>query len=107
MTQRQTEVAARRDGGISEGNVGILDRLDRMPDWPARMTAPVAALYMGVSQSTFLARYQQYGRKEGANTFWSRDQLQQLVAEQFDLTPDVVSPAVDNEYDKWKAGGGR
>jgi hypothetical protein len=50
----------------------MMDRLKDLPDWPARMTAPVAAPYMCVSQSTFLTRFGSAGVKEGGSTFWAR-----------------------------------
>ncbi|NWK95513.1 hypothetical protein DM806_07490 [Sphingobium lactosutens] len=52
-----------------------LDRLKYLPDWPARMTAPVAAAYMGVSPTTFLTRFRHFGIKEGGNLLWARLQL--------------------------------
>lgn len=87
--------------------MGALERLDKLPDWPARMTAPVAAAYMGVSPNTFTARYSTYSRKEGANVFWSRAQLDRLIAEQFEIEmrPQLsVSGPMDTGYDEWKAG---
>jgi hypothetical protein len=78
--------------------------LTDMPDWPARMKAPVAAAYMGVSQSTFLTRYGDQGVKEGANTFWARAQLDRIVAEQFNLKSDAGASPVKTAYDEWKAG---
>ena len=83
-----------------------VERLKELPDWPARMTAPVAALYMGVSQSTFLARYGKSGVKDGGNTFWARAQLDRIIAAQFDLgTLGVAQPAPpQDEYEAWKAG---
>lgn len=65
-----------------------LDRIKHLPDWPARMTAPVAAAYMGVSASTFLTRFKAHGVREGANLLWARAQLDQIVAEQFGLAAD-------------------
>lgn len=90
--------------------MSALERLERLPDWPARMTAPVAAAYMGVSQSTFLARYQARGVKEGGNTFWARAQLDRMIADQFGLTeaaPMPVHDSVEDEIAAWKAGRGR
>lgn len=84
-----------------------LARLEKLPDWPARMTAPIAAAYMGVSQSTFLTRFGDTGKREGANTFWARAQLDRYVAAQFDLGVIAPTGPVDSEYDKWKAGRGR
>ncbi len=87
--------------------MGALERLDKLPDWPARMTAPVAAAYMGVSPNTFTARYGTYSRKEGANVFWSRAQLDRLIAEQFEIEmrPQLgASGPMDTGYDEWKAG---
>lgn len=86
--------------------MGALEKIEKLPDWPARMTAPVAAAYLCVSQSTFLARFYSIGRKEGGNTFWARAQLDKIVAEQFDLAPnDLVSPTAppEDEYEAWKA----
>ncbi len=86
--------------------MGALERLDKLPDWPARMTAPVAAAYMGVSQNTFTARYAAYSRREGANVFWAKAQLDRLIAQQFELEIPALpaAPAMDSAYDAWKAG---
>lgn len=65
--------------------MGALEKIERLPDWPARMTAPVAAAYMGISQSTFLARFKDRGVREGANLLWARAQLDRIVASQFSL----------------------
>jgi hypothetical protein len=73
-------------------------RLAQMPTWPARMNADVAALYMGVSKSTFLTRYSKHGRKEGANTLWAKAQLDVLIAKQFDL-PQPAAPRWPAEQD--------
>jgi hypothetical protein len=32
--------------------MSALARLEKLPDWPARMTSDVAAIYMGISEST-------------------------------------------------------
>lgn len=88
--------------------MGALERLDKLPDWPARMTAPVAAAYMGVSQNTFTARYAAYSRREGANVFWSRRQLDRLIDAQFGF--EIAAPthdSVEDEIAAWKAGRGR
>lgn len=61
------------------------ERVALMPDWPVRMTAEVAAMFMCVSESTFLTRFRHLGRKEGSNVFWARQQLEAIVAEQFGL----------------------
>lgn len=82
--------------------MSALDRLEKLPDWPARMTAPVAAAYMGCSTNTFTSRFGRFGRKEGGNTYWSRAQLDQLILRQFDL--QQVAPAPSSAYDSWKAG---
>lgn len=86
--------------------MSALDRIEKLPDWPARMTGPVAAAYMGVSLTTFLARFADTGRKEGGSTLWARVQLDKMIAQQFDLAPDSgiepATPPVD-EYDAWKA----
>lgn len=88
--------------------MSALERLKELPDWPARMTAPVAAAYMGVSQTTFLIRYGEQGRKDGGNTFWARAQLDNIVADQFGLGTVCVTPAsAEDDYASWKARRGR
>ncbi|MFD1951902.1 hypothetical protein ACFSGX_14100 [Sphingomonas arantia] len=64
-----------------------LARLQAMPDWPARMTAEVAAMYMGVSISTFRTRYGNRGVKDGSNVLWARRQLDAIIDAQFGLGP--------------------
>lgn len=73
--------------------------LRSMPDWPARMTADVAALYMGISKGSFLTRFAPHGVKEGANTLWSRLQLDHLVARQFNLTQAPGAASGDDSWD--------
>lgn len=82
---------------------GMLAKLARMPTWPARMTADVAALYMGMSKGSFLTRYRKHGREEGANVYWSRRQLDGLVDAQFGLAPPSRAGAVPGggEIDTW------
>lgn len=80
--------------------MSAVERLTRCPDWPARMTADIACLYMGVSKSTFLARYGAQGVKEGANTLWARIQLDRLIARQFGL-PDAARSRVEERDDSW------
>ena len=45
-----------------------LARLERLPDWPARITAEIGAAYMGTSKTTFLTRYGYAAVKKGLNT---------------------------------------
>lgn len=81
-----------------------------MPYWPMRMTSALAAKYMGVSQSTFLARFGHLGVKEGGNTLWARPQLDAIVLEQFNLAsegPSAPPMSAEDEYDAWKRGRGR
>jgi hypothetical protein len=86
--------------------MNAISRLQQMPDWPARMTAPIAALYMGgMGESTFLERYRSIAKKEGGNTYWAKEQLDRLVREQFDLAaPEQSGAGVDDPYEQWKAG---
>lgn len=79
--------------------MNALARLEKLPDWPARMTAPVAAAYMGVSEGTFLARFGTYGVKEGANKLWAKSQLDRLIAKQFGLTQRASPAARDDSWD--------
>lgn len=83
--------------------MSALEKLEGLPDWPARMTAPVAARYMGISTTAFLTRFKATGVKEGANLLWARAQLDQMIADQFKLG----GMAVVDEYELWKAGRAR
>jgi hypothetical protein len=63
-----------------------MERLAALPDWPARMTADVACLFMCISENTFLSRYGTQGViREGHNVFWSREWLEREVARQAGL----------------------
>ncbi|WP_230769498.1 hypothetical protein [Sphingomonas sp. Leaf4] len=83
-----------------------LSVLQGLPDWPARMKAPVAAAYMGVSQTTFLERFGAVGVKDGGNTFWARAQLDRIIANQFGLSSQSVAAVDDDPYLAWKAQQG-
>ncbi|MBY9062329.1 hypothetical protein K7957_05215 [Sphingomonas yunnanensis] len=72
-----------------------MERLHAMPDWPIRMTSDVAALFMCVSESTFLTRYGKLSFKEGANTFWAKAALEREVARQAGLPQ--FSPALGGD----------
>lgn len=68
------------------------ERVSKMPDWPARMGEDLAALYMGVSETTFRervasGRYPQPVR-DGGRILWARRQLDRYVAAQFNLPVD-------------------
>lgn len=76
-----------------------MTRLEKLPDWPARMTAPVAAAYMGVSETTFLTRFGPMGLREGANKLWARAQLDRVIAKQFAL-PQLPAGAGE-EDESW------
>lgn len=76
-----------------------LARLEQLPDWPARMTADVAASYMGISKSTFLTRFAATGVKEGSNLLWARVQLDRMIAKQFSIAQLV--PAAGKVDDSW------
>jgi hypothetical protein len=84
--------------------MNALNRLEKYPDWPARMTAPVAAAYMSVSETKFVADYGHLGKKDGGNKFWARVQLDRLVAEQFVISVASPVPAESDPYEMWKAG---
>lgn len=86
--------------------MSALNRLKDLPDWPPRMTAPVAAAYMDVSPNTFTARYRDVGRQEGGKIFWARVQLDRIIAEQFDLGIDAPRAPVPqmSAYERLKSG---
>ena len=72
--------------------MSALARISDFPDWPARMTAPIAAAYMGISQTSFLTRYSDVAVKEGGNTLWARRQLDRIIARQFALAQPSSAP---------------
>lgn len=76
-----------------------LARLERLPDWPARMTAEIAAAYMGIGKSTFLDRYRDCGVQEGSNVLWARLQLDRMIAKQFSIAQPTARAA--NEDSSW------
>ncbi|WP_242095452.1 hypothetical protein [Sphingomonas sp. CROZ-RG-20F-R02-07] len=76
-----------------------LAHLERLPDWPARMTAEIAAAYMGISKTTFLTRYTESGVREGSNVLWARIQLDAMIAKQFSIAQPAKAAA--NEDDSW------
>lgn len=79
--------------------MNAISRLEKLPFWPARMTAPIAAAYMGISEATFLTRFGATGVKEGANRLWAKVQLDHFIAKQFDL-PQLPG-AKPEEADSW------
>jgi hypothetical protein len=77
-----------------------VSRLSNLPDWPARMGADVAALYMGVSKTTFLTRFGRTGIKEGANLLWAKAQLDAFIARQFAIAQALpVAEEADESWD--------
>lgn len=80
-----------------------LAHLERLPAWPARMTADVAAVYMGVSKTTFLTRFGATGVKEGNNTFWAKVQLDGMIAKQFSIKqPRAGAQDRDTSWDDFR-----
>lgn len=80
-----------------------LARLERLPDWPARMTAEIAAAYMGVSKTTFLTRFGATGVKEGTNTLWAKVQLDGMIAKQFSIKqPRAGAQDRDTSWDNFR-----
>lgn len=79
--------------------------LEKLPDWPGRMTAPIAAAYMGISHTTFLDRFRLVGVKEGGSVFWAHVQLDRIIGEQFGI--DVLGSPIEETpamaYNRWKA----
>ena len=67
-------------------------RVALMPDWPARMGEDLAALYLGVSETTFRervkARVYPQPVREGGRLLWARVQLDRFIASQFSLPVD-------------------
>ena len=77
------------------------ERASQMPDWPARMSEDMAALYLGVSPSTLRAgaaagRYPRPLR-DGKRVLYARCQLDRFVRAQFGL------PLGEGEGQGWAA----
>ena len=64
------------------------------------MTADVAAIYMGVSKSTFLTRFGDRGVREGSNVLWARLQLDAIIAKQFALAQRSSPSGGDTSWDE-------
>jgi hypothetical protein len=79
--------------------MSALAHLEKLPDWPARMTADVASIYMGVSKSTFTTRFGAFGVREGSNVLWARIQLDHIIAKQFAIPQLVVNGDGDSSWD--------
>lgn len=75
------------------------ERVALMPYWPARMDAEMAALYLSVSETTFLERVGngQYPAAvtEGRRKLWARVQLDRFVESQF----GIAQPSEDGSWD--------
>lgn len=75
-----------------------LERIARMPDWPARMGEDMAADYLGVGLTTFRDRVKErkYPQpvREGGRLLWSRRQLDLFIESQFGI-------ATAKENDTW------
>ena len=78
-----------------------VERLAMLPNWPIRMSEDVAAMFVGVSKSTFRKKWEsgEYPQpcREDGRIFWHRDQLTQFVDKQFGLSKP---PAQDLGGDK-------
>lgn len=75
--------------------------LQRLPDWPARMTADIAAVYMSVSENTFRTRFGELGVREGSNVFWARAQLDRLIAKQFSIKQPRAQARSEDGDSSW------
>jgi hypothetical protein len=69
-----------------------LERIARMPNWPARMDDDMAADYLGVGVTTFRDKVkgQEYPQpvQEGGRKLWSRAQLDRFINAQFGIPVD-------------------
>jgi predicted DNA-binding transcriptional regulator AlpA len=68
------------------------NRALKMPDWPARMGEDMAAIYLGVSETTLRAGVAsgRYPRpiREGKRLLWARCQLDRFVQAQFGIASE-------------------
>lgn len=66
-----------------------MERVAMMPDWPARMDAAMAALFLGISQTKFLEDVEAGSKPQpiadGKRKLWARRQLEQFVDAEFGL----------------------
>ncbi|HEY0148675.1 MAG TPA: hypothetical protein VGB70_06685 [Allosphingosinicella sp.] len=76
------------------------DKIKLLPDWPARMGADLAALYLGVSGTTFRERVKQltYPQpvREGGRQLWSHRQLDPFVDAQFEFADNARDTSWDD-----------
>lgn len=74
----------------------------KMPDWPRRMKADLAAAYLGISTSKFLdgVRTRRYpaGRPDGRNLLWDRKVLDLFV----DVDSGLGDPAKLGDSTEWE-----
>ena len=65
------------------------ERVAMMPDWPARMDAPMAALFLGIGVTKFLADVEAGTKpqpiRDGERKLWAKAQLEQFVYAEFGL----------------------
>lgn len=82
------------------------ERVALMPDWPARMGEGLAALYLGVSLTTFRERVRTrvfpQPVREGSRVLWSRRQLDIYVDAQFNLAQPADDESGDATWDDLK-----
>lgn len=82
------------------------ERIALMPDWPGRMGEDMAALFLGVSLTTFRERVKKrvYPQpvQEGGRYFWSRRQLDRYIDAQFNLAQPSDNDSGDSTWDDLK-----
>jgi predicted DNA-binding transcriptional regulator AlpA len=74
-----------------------MGELKSLPGWPARLSEERAAEYLSTSRSTFRAKVanREYPQpvREGGRIYWSREQLDTYIANQFGHV--AISPVED------------
>lgn len=79
-----------------------LDRLARVGVYPRRMREPIAAYYLGVSETQFRAGCERGvyppSTQEGGMIFWLKDHLDQFIDRQFGVA--LPKAANDAEAEK-------
>jgi predicted DNA-binding transcriptional regulator AlpA len=76
------------------------ERISNMPNWPARMDAPMAAAYLGIGTTRFdegvKAKRYPAPVQEGRRKLWAKAQLDRFVESQFGIA--TASGEVDDTW---------
>lgn len=79
----------------------------QLPAWPARMTAPLAAAYLGISETTLhrlAGTHYPAGRKDGGKRLWHKVELDRWLAHERGEVLDATADWPKDEFKIERAG---